>query len=134
MWRGKRSKSLRRSFRAARNQFGSSSAYANTRSTSMECPSFPARPKSYLELPRHGIWCRHASAEPDFLELLLDEIDDGFFRFRRDEAVTLGLGQGVIDASRPADPGARDRPAVRVEGPWRQELGRFSRCPAGTRR
>jgi hypothetical protein len=31
--------------------------------------------------------------------------------------VTLGLGQGVIHASRPADPGARDRPAVRVEGP-----------------
>jgi hypothetical protein len=45
----------------------------------VECRHWPLG--EYLELPRHGIWCRHASAESDFLELLLDEIDDGFFRF-----------------------------------------------------
>jgi hypothetical protein len=42
---------------------------------------------------------RHASAEPDFLEPLLDEIDDRFYRFRRDQAVTLGLNEAFIRAS-----------------------------------
>ncbi len=42
-----------------------------------------------LSLPLHGVWCRNESHDPDFFELLLNEIDDELFRFRRDPAVTL---------------------------------------------
>ena len=52
----------------------------------------------YVELPRHGIWCQHPTAEPDFLELLLNEIDDGMFRFRRDPTVTRSLDEAFIRA------------------------------------
>ena len=42
-----------------------------------------------LTLPLHGVWCRNEAHDPDFFELLLNEIDDELFRFRRDPAVTL---------------------------------------------
>ena len=42
-----------------------------------------------LALPVHGVWCRNESHDPPFFELLLNEIDDGLFRFRRDTALTL---------------------------------------------
>ena len=32
------------------------------------------QPGEYVELPRHGIWCQNPAAEPDFLEILLNEI------------------------------------------------------------
>jgi hypothetical protein len=54
----------------------------------------------YLEVPRHGIWCRHPSAELDFLELLLNEIDGEAFRFRRDPTISLPLAQAFIPAPR----------------------------------
>jgi hypothetical protein len=50
----------------------------------------------YLELPRHGIWCRNPAALPDFLEVLLNEIDDQTFRFRRDQAVTRALDDAFV--------------------------------------
>jgi hypothetical protein len=50
----------------------------------------------YVELPRHGIWCRHPSAKPDFLELLLNEIDGETFRFRRDSTIGHPLKQAFI--------------------------------------
>ncbi|HEX8117846.1 MAG TPA: hypothetical protein VF521_11290, partial [Pyrinomonadaceae bacterium] len=43
----------------------------------------------WLAPPLHGVWCRNAEHDPDFFELLLNEIDDELFRFRRDPAVTL---------------------------------------------
>jgi len=52
----------------------------------------------YLELPRHGIWCRHPSAKPDFLEMLLNEIDGLTFRFRRDPTITSAVEQAFIRA------------------------------------
>ncbi len=52
----------------------------------------------YVELPRHGIWCRHLSADPDFLEVLLNEIDAETFRFRRDQTVTRPLDRAFIRA------------------------------------
>jgi hypothetical protein len=52
----------------------------------------------YLKLPRHGIWCRNPEAEPDFLEVLLNEIDDQAFRFRRDQGVTCPLDRAFIRA------------------------------------
>ncbi len=42
-----------------------------------------------LQLPLHVVWCRNESHDPPFLELLLNEIDDELFRFRRDTTVTL---------------------------------------------
>ena len=53
---------------------------------------------AYLELPRHGIWGRHPSFEPDFLEILLNEIEDGTFRFRRDPNVMRRLDAAFIRA------------------------------------
>ncbi|HEX8285543.1 MAG TPA: hypothetical protein VF588_19465 [Pyrinomonadaceae bacterium] len=43
----------------------------------------------WLALPVHGVWCRNGAHEPPFLELLLNEIDDELFRFRRDRELTL---------------------------------------------
>jgi hypothetical protein len=47
----------------------------------------------WLALPVHCIWCRNERSDPSFLELLLNEIDETGFRFRRDEAVTLAREQ-----------------------------------------
>lgn len=46
-----------------------------------------------LELPAHAVWCRRGGHDPDFVELLLNEIDDEGFRFRRDESVRLARGR-----------------------------------------
>lgn len=43
----------------------------------------------WLAPPLHGVWCRNEAYDPNFFELLLNEIDDGLFRFRRDTAVIL---------------------------------------------
>src|SRR5262245_38132670 len=41
-----------------------------------------------LILPVHTIWCKNENYEPDFVEILLNEIDDEQFRFRRDQSIT----------------------------------------------
>jgi hypothetical protein len=41
----------------------------------------------------HTVWCRSDEHDPDFVELLFDEIDDERFSFRRDPAVTLARGR-----------------------------------------
>ena len=41
-----------------------------------------------LAWPVHTVWCRNDAYEPDFIELLLNEIDEGQFRFRRDRSIT----------------------------------------------
>lgn len=46
-----------------------------------------------LELPAHAVWCRNGGHDPDFFEVLLNEIDGGGFRFRRDQSVTLARGR-----------------------------------------
>jgi hypothetical protein len=63
------------------------------------------QPGKYLELPRQGIWGRHPSARPDFLELLLNEIEDDpegggpVFRFRRDQTITRSLDAAIVRAT-----------------------------------
>ncbi len=42
-----------------------------------------------LALPVHAVWCRNDHHDPDFFELLLNEIDGVRFSFRRDPSVTL---------------------------------------------
>ena len=43
----------------------------------------------WLTLPIHGVWCSNEKYVPDFVELLLNEIDEMHFRFRRDQSITL---------------------------------------------
>ena len=42
-----------------------------------------------LGLPLHAVWCRNEGHDPAFFELLLNEIDEELFRFRRDLTVAL---------------------------------------------
>jgi len=49
----------------------------------------PLGDREWLALPVHTIWCKNDQYDPDFVELLLNEIDDEGFRFRRDQTITL---------------------------------------------
>lgn len=46
-----------------------------------------------LSPPFHAVWCRNGAHDPDFVELMLDEIDEERFAFRRDPTVTLPRGR-----------------------------------------
>lgn len=46
-----------------------------------------------LSLPFHAVWCRNDAHEPDFVELMLDEIDEEVFKFRRDPTLTMPRGR-----------------------------------------
>ena len=46
-----------------------------------------------LELPAHAVWCRNESHDPDFFEVLLNEVNGEQFRFRRDQSITLARGR-----------------------------------------
>lgn len=59
----------------------------------------PWQPGAYVELPRHGIWASHPTATPDLLEILLNEIEDGLFRFRRDQTITRSLDAAFTRAT-----------------------------------
>ena len=51
----------------------------------------------FIELPRHTVWCRHETHDPDFVELLFNEADETHFKFRRDPTITHALEQAIID-------------------------------------
>ena len=53
----------------------------------------------WLALPAHAVWCKNEEADPEFVELLLNEIDDDGFRFRRDQSVTLAPGRMSFTSS-----------------------------------
>lgn len=46
-----------------------------------------------LALPKHGIWARHTSFQPSFLEVLLNEAEHNRFLFRRNPRLSLPLEQ-----------------------------------------
>lgn len=50
----------------------------------------------WIELPHHAIWCRHPTHQPDFVEFLLNEMDDHTYRFRRDLTITRPRHQAFI--------------------------------------
>jgi hypothetical protein len=56
----------------------------------------PWRAGEYIELPRHGIWARHPTSRPNFVEILLNEIDATHFHFRRDPTIVVPLAQVFI--------------------------------------
>jgi hypothetical protein len=45
--------------------------------------------EEWLALPVHCIWCRNEHHDLAFVELLLNEIDEQQFSFRRDQSITL---------------------------------------------
>ena len=49
----------------------------------------PWADQEWLSLPVHTIWCKNQNHEPDFIEILLNEIDETQFKFRRDQSITL---------------------------------------------
>jgi hypothetical protein len=46
-----------------------------------------------LEVPDHAVWCRNEIHDPDFFEVLLNEVNGEHFRFRRDQSITLLRGR-----------------------------------------
>ena len=49
----------------------------------------PWRDGERLVSPFHTVWCKNGNHDPDFIEVLLNEIDGDQFRFRRDQSITL---------------------------------------------
>ena len=49
----------------------------------------PWKPGTIIELPLHIIWCTNPNFEPAFLEILLNEVDDCYFYFRRNQNIKL---------------------------------------------
>jgi hypothetical protein len=47
----------------------------------------------HISLPIHVIWCKHATFDPNFFELLFNEVDAAVFRFRRDLSITCSVTQ-----------------------------------------
>ncbi|MEM9953865.1 MAG: hypothetical protein AAF846_19805 [Chloroflexota bacterium] len=52
----------------------------------------------YIELPMHGIWCKHEDFEPHFIELLLNECNETHYQHRRDISIQLPFGQVIIES------------------------------------
>ncbi len=52
----------------------------------------------FLELPKHGIWCKHETHQPDFVELLLNDCNETHFLFRRDKSIRLPLEQVILQS------------------------------------
>lgn len=46
---------------------------------------------AYIELPRHGIWATNAAYRPGFVEVLLNEVDGEYCRFRKDPSIAVDL-------------------------------------------
>lgn len=59
---------------------------------------FPWQEGEFLELPIHTIWCRNPNAQPDFIEILLNEADEQHFRFRRALSITYPLESAIIQS------------------------------------
>lgn len=52
---------------------------------------------SWIALPVHTIWCRHAKHTPDFIELLFNEHNDSDFLFRRDQTIKRALNRAFVN-------------------------------------
>src|SRR5579863_9515990 len=56
----------------------------------------PFEDDKFLMLPVHEIWCKHASFDPDFLELLLNESEGEHFLFRRNRSIQCPLSEAFV--------------------------------------
>ena len=59
----------------------------------------PWTDREWLTLPVHTIWCKKDKYDPDFVEVLLNEIDEDQFRFRRDQSITVAREQMFFKTS-----------------------------------
>lgn len=59
----------------------------------------PFQDDEFLTLPVHTIWCRNASFDPDFLELLLNESEGERFLFRRNRSIQCALSEAFVISS-----------------------------------
>jgi len=50
----------------------------------------------FIELPVHTIWCKNPNAQPDFVEVLFNEVSDGLFSFRRGQSITRPLADAIV--------------------------------------
>lgn len=50
----------------------------------------------FIELPVHTIWCRNSSNNPNFIEILFNEVNDNYFLFRRALNITYPLESAII--------------------------------------
>lgn len=53
----------------------------------------------WIDLPVHTIWCKNVQANPDFVELLFNEVNEINFLFRRDFSITLPLKKMIISSA-----------------------------------
>jgi hypothetical protein len=50
----------------------------------------------FLQLPLHCIWCHNKDYQPNFVELLLNEMDGEYFHFRRDTSIVVPAEQALL--------------------------------------
>ncbi len=56
----------------------------------------PLQENEFLTLPVHTIWCQKADNQPDFLEILLNESEEGQFVFRRNSSIRCRLNEAFV--------------------------------------
>lgn len=60
---------------------------------------FPWMETEWLDLPIHTIWCHHSSLQPEFIEILFNEVNDPDFLFRRDLSITHSLDKAIVPST-----------------------------------
>ena len=56
----------------------------------------PWKKGDFLQLPIHCIWCNNEDHQPNFVELLLNEIDGEYFCYRRDPSIAVPVDQALL--------------------------------------
>ena len=56
----------------------------------------PWQKGEFLKLPLHCIWCSNDNYQPNFFELLLNEIDNEYFYFRRETTIAIPVDQILL--------------------------------------
>jgi hypothetical protein len=59
---------------------------------------FPWLEGEVLELPIHNVWCRNFNTNPSFIEVLFNEVDDRYFRFRRAFSIMHPLECAIVQS------------------------------------
>ena len=76
-------------------------AFLRQRSWSLELAEdgqlIPLPEGEYIKLPFHTVWCRNTNYAPDFLEILLNEVQCDQFLFRRDSSIQYPRSQTFMN-------------------------------------
>ncbi|HEY9659361.1 MAG TPA: hypothetical protein V6C65_12970 [Allocoleopsis sp.] len=60
---------------------------------------FPWIETEWLDLPVHTIWCHHPDLQPEFIEILLNEVNEHNFLFRRDLSISHALEDAIVPSA-----------------------------------